>query len=67
MHLAEFFVVKWRRSLRSIQHFRDSALRRTADARQNSLKYAIETFNVTLGKQILAKKPGDFQTVAGLQ
>src|SRR4029077_1836597 len=50
---------------RSVQHFRDSALRRAADPRQNSLKYAIETFNVTSGKQILAKKPGDFQTVAG--
>ena len=25
------------------------------------LKYAIETFDVTLGKQILAKKPRDFQ------
>ena len=53
-----------RRSLRSVQHFRDSVLRRAADARQNSLKYAIETFNVTPGKQILAKKPGDFQTFA---
>ena len=28
------------------------------------LKYAIETFNVTSGKQILAEKPGDFQTFA---
>src|SRR6266403_725977 len=26
---------------------------------------AIEIFNVTSGKQTLAKKPGDFQTVAG--
>ena len=50
--------------MRSVQHFRDSALRRAADARQNSLKYAIETFDVTLGKQILAKKPGDFQAFA---
>ena len=66
MHLAEVFV-DGRRSLRSLQHFRDSVLRRAADARQNSLKYAIETFNVMSGKQILAKKPGDFQAVAGLR
>ena len=46
--------------------FRDSVLRRAADARQNSSKYAIEAFNVTSGKQILAKKPGDFQAFAVL-
>ena len=66
MHLAEIFV-DGGGSLRSVQHFRDSVLRRAADARQNSLKYAIETFNVTSGKQILAKKPRDFQAFAGLQ
>ena len=47
--------------MRSVQHFCDSALWRTADARQNALKYAIEIFDVTPRKQILAKKPGDFQ------
>src|SRR4029077_4082883 len=52
------------RSLGVVQQFRDLALRRTADARQNSSKYAIKAFNVTPGKQILAEKPCDFQAFA---
>jgi len=47
-----------------VQHFRDAAFRRAANTRQHSLKYAIETLNVTSGKQILAEKPRDFQAFA---
>src|SRR6267143_3043722 len=65
MQLAEIFD-RDRIHSSSIQYVRNSSLRRTADASENLLKYAIEVFDVTLGKQILAKKPGDFRSGAVL-
>ena len=66
MQLAEIFNSDRGIHGNSIQQFRNASFRRTADASEDPLKYAIEVFDVTLGKQILAKKPGDFRSGAVL-
>src|ERR1700716_3432946 len=59
MQLAEIFDSDRGVHGNSIQQFRNASFRRTTDAGEDPLKYGIEVFDVTLGKQILAKKPGD--------
>src|SRR3982074_2857184 len=66
MQLAEIFDIDRGVHSNSIQQFKNTSFRRTADASKAPLEYAIEVFDVTLGKQILAKKPGDFRSGAVL-
>jgi hypothetical protein len=64
MQLAEIFEFDRRLHGNSIQQFGNASFRRATNASEDPLKYAIEVFDVTLGKQILAKKPGDFRSGA---
>lgn len=50
MQLAEVFEFDHRLHGNSIQQFRNSSFRRTTNASEDPLKYAIEVFDVTLGK-----------------
>src|SRR6267378_5592370 len=58
MQLAEIFDIDRCVHGNSIQQLRNTPLRRSADASEDPLKYAIQVFDVTSGKQILTKKPG---------